>query len=205
MSGRTVKTSESSTSTLSARKRTKKTQTMPSKPGASPTIYGQGEVLSRPSSSPLAEVYRTKEFRNEWANNVQSHVARNLLHLRRYRRMSQARVGEAMGTSQSAIARIESAQENITLDTLQRLVVALDGRFYVSIVPQEYPAKQELPWWESINSMDASWNVVRCVTNRSAQADQVLLGLERPRGQYLSAAGTHAGGIVGLLEASTTR
>jgi transcriptional regulator with XRE-family HTH domain len=118
--------------------------------------------------------------------------------------MSQAKVGAAMGTSQSAIARIESAQENITLDTLQRLIVALDGRFYVSIVPQEYPARLEVPWWESAQ-FPSTWNVVGLVSNRTAQSDQLLIGLERPHGHYIASAGTYAGGIVGLLEESTTR
>jgi len=176
----------------------------PAKPEALPTTYGQAEVLSRSSSSPLVDIYKTKEFRNEWANNVQFHVARNLLHLRRYRKMSQAKVGAAMGTSQSAIARIESAQENITLDTLQRLVVALDGRFHISILPQEYPVTPEVPWWEVSDSTNA-WVVVRCESNQATQFDQLLIGLERPRGQYLAAAGTQTGRLVGLLVASTTR
>jgi transcriptional regulator with XRE-family HTH domain len=96
----------------------------------------------------LADLYKTDEFRNEWANDVKFHVARNVLYLRRYRKMSQGSVAAAMGTSQSAIARIESAQENITLDTLQRLIAALGGQFHVAISPAECSLQQKHPWWE---------------------------------------------------------
>jgi transcriptional regulator with XRE-family HTH domain len=96
----------------------------------------------------LAEVYETKGFRDEWDNAVRFHVARNLLHLRRYRRLSQQKLAAAIGTSQSAVARIESAQENITLDTVERFVHGLDGRFFVSIQPAEHVQIQTLPWWE---------------------------------------------------------
>ncbi len=179
MSTKAAKTSESSTSMPSVKRRTKKTLATPSEPGASLTKYGQADVLSRPSSSQLADAYETDEFLNEWANDVQFHLARNLLHLRRYRRMSQNSVARAMGTSQSAIARIESGQENITLDTLRRLVVALRGRFYVSIPPQESAPRQIRPWWEVDDSQRSQWMLVGYEARRDRQADQVLLALER--------------------------
>jgi len=96
----------------------------------------------------LAEIYETEQFKNEWANNVRFHVARNILQLRRYRKESQSSVAGKMGTSQSAIARMETGQENITLDTLERLTDSLRGRFYVSIYPQECPFRPIMPWWE---------------------------------------------------------
>lgn len=103
-------------------------------------------------NSQLAEVYKTKEFVNEWANDPRFHVARNLLYLRRYQKMSQKDVARVIGISRSAVARIESAQEDITLDTLQRLVVALKGRFLVSIAPEEF-APPCRPWWEASHSL----------------------------------------------------
>jgi transcriptional regulator with XRE-family HTH domain len=198
MSGEVKKKGASSTSTQSVRRKTPKTGATPQKPETSIAASGQGEVLSRPSSSPLAEVYQTEEFRNAWANDVRFHVARNFLHLRRYRRMSQDAVGRVMGTSQSAVARIESAQENITLDTLQRLIVALSGRFHISICPQEYPFQQQRPWWEAIRSTtETRWTITGFAGRRGVQTDQVLVGLERFHG--LSIANTSALGASSLL------
>lgn len=119
------------------------------KPVVSTTVSVPAEVLSRPLNSLLAEVYKTEEFKNEWANDVRFHVARNLLHLRRFRKMSQTAVANTVGTSQSAVARIESAQENITLDTLQRFIVAMKGRLDISIPPQEYSAPPKRLWWDA--------------------------------------------------------
>ena len=149
MSTKKLKTSASSTSTPSAKKQTKKTRVTPKKPDASQTKYGPAEVLSGSSNSPLSEIYKSREFKTEWANDVQFHIARNLLYLRRHRQMSQADLAKAVKTSQSAIARIESAQENITLDTLQRLIAGLNGRLEVSIHPSENPVQNGQPWWES--------------------------------------------------------
>jgi transcriptional regulator with XRE-family HTH domain len=94
--------------------------------------------------------------------------------------MSQGKVAGQMGSSQSAIARIESAQENITLDTLGRVIAALKGRFYVSIQPQECAVMPDNPWWES--SLFSPWEVVRCVARHFDRTDQVILALERQSG-----------------------
>jgi transcriptional regulator with XRE-family HTH domain len=175
-----------STSMRSVRNPTEKTSATLSRPGASLTKYGQAEVLSRPSSSQLADAYKTEEFLNEWANDVQFHVARNVLNLRRYRRMSQASVARAVGTSQSAIARIESGQENITMDTLRRLVVALKGRLHVSIPPQECARNHGRPWWEANEPAVNTWNLVGWAARQGHQTDQLILGLERPCERDLS-------------------
>src|ERR1022692_828540 len=92
----------------SAKKPTKKTQKTRSKPGASMKESSPAEAVSRRSSSPLAEVYKSESFKKSWANDVRFHVAHNLVYLRRYRQVSQSQLGIAIGTSQSAIARIES-------------------------------------------------------------------------------------------------
>ena len=105
MSGRVgrkmKKKSESSTFMRSARKETTKMQATPKKPEASLTVSAPVEVLSRPSNSRLAELYKTEAFQNEWANDVKFHVAQNLSYLRRYRRISQSKLGDKIGTSQS--------------------------------------------------------------------------------------------------------
>src|ERR1035438_3364397 len=185
----------SSISLQSAKKTTKKTRKTRLKPGASM----KEEVVSRRLSSPLAEVYKSESFKKIWANDVRFHVAHNLVYLRRYRQVSQSQLGAAIGTSQSAIARIESGQENITLDTLERIVNGLDGRFFVSIHPAEYAPPQVRPWWEAI--LSAPWQVVGIVARSTAQTDQVIVGLERDRGISSS---TLALGSTGLLAQSST-
>ena len=180
MSGKLSKKTELFTSTQSAKKPTPRTLATPRKLETSLMALGEVNVVSRASSSPLAEVYKTEEFKNEWANDLRFHIARNLLHLRRHRRMSQSAVGEAAGTSQSAVARIESAQENITLETLQRLVVAMRGRFYVSIYPQECPFNQPVPWWEALGAAnDNPGSVKGYIAKSGATSDRLVVALER--------------------------
>lgn len=198
MYGKKAKTSASSTSMLSAKKETKKIRAKRIRPSASLIKYGEAKVVSRSSSSPLAEVYKTDDFRNEWANEVQFHVARNVLHLRRYRKTSQASLAQAMGTSQSAIARIESGQENITLDTLRRLVAALKGRFFVSIPPQECCTTRQIsPWWEISSPAVNRWSVVGYTSMQTEQTEQLIVGLERRHERLLS--GNTLPGASGML------
>jgi transcriptional regulator with XRE-family HTH domain len=199
MSGKMSNQNDSSTSMLSARKRTKKTRTTPSKPDPSLTAYGHAEVVSRHSSSRLTDLYRTEQFQTEWANNVPFHIARNLLHLRRYRGMSQQAVATAMGTSQSAVARIESAQENITLETLERHIGALDGQFYVSIRPCEFGYRPERVWWESLGPQPSTWgnwNVKGIASEQTERSHDVFMWLQRSVSSTLS-------NVILLLEAGT--
>jgi hypothetical protein len=115
--------------------------------------------------------------------------------------MSQTSVAHAMGTSQPAIARIETAQENITLETLRRLVVALKGRFHVSMPPAECASGPIRPWWEIDRS---PWTVVAVASRRAPETDQVIVGLERAHGLNLSQDTLSTGGGSILLEASST-
>jgi transcriptional regulator with XRE-family HTH domain len=140
-------------------------------------LSAPAEVLSRPSNSRLAEVYKTDEFQNEWSNGVRFQVARNLLHLRRFRKMSQDAVASIMGTSQSAIARIESAQENITVDTLERHIDALRGRLEFSIPPQEHSRSAKNPWWDVPASNP--WAIRGWAYWQGELLDQVIVGYER--------------------------
>lgn len=116
--------------------------------------------------------------------------------------MSQSDVAEAMGTSQSAIARMESARENMTLDTVERFVVALDGRFHVSIPPSEHSPQPKRPWWELAESSD--WACVVWATNQTRRTDQLIIGFQRSRKEYLTPpAGTRVSVPAMLLTSST--
>lgn len=179
MSTKMVNENNLSMSMRSAKKRTKKMPPTQPQRDELQTKYGQAEVLSRPSNSQLADVYKTEEFLNEWSNEVRFHVARNILHLRRYREMSQSSVAVAMGTSQAAIARIESGDENITLDTLKRLVVALNGRVFLSIPPEEHAPKNIRPWWEMNEASADTWTVIGIKAWQDQHVEQAVVGLER--------------------------
>jgi transcriptional regulator with XRE-family HTH domain len=138
------------------------------------------EVLgSTRSLSPLTEMYASEEFRLGWDNEVSFHVAQNSLHLRRLRHKSQAATAKGMGTSQSAIARIESGDENITLHTLKRLAFALDGRIRFSIEPKEANLPRLPAWWDMIQSgisTEHRWVLVRAGATGEAHAQHLLAG-----------------------------
>lgn len=109
----------------------------------------QPEESSDSHSLPL-DLYASDEFRLQWDNDISRHVAEHSIHLRRYRRMSQARVAKRMGTSQAKMARIEGGDENITLRTLKRLAAALRGRIRFAIEPEELSLPTLPPWWEQL-------------------------------------------------------
>ena len=106
-------------------------------------------VVSDRSPSPLDEAIADPAFRLAWENDVRFHISRHLLRLRMFRKMSQVRLAKKVGTSQSAIARLESGEENVTETTVERIINALDGRLRVSIAPAEYLAAPPHLWWKA--------------------------------------------------------
>lgn len=136
-----------STSTQSAKGPTPKIPAMPNSPDDA--LTGEPVAKSSPSPTRLTKLYETEEFRLAWKNSVRYQIARHLSHLRRFRKYSQAKVAGRMNSSQSAVARIETGEENTTEDTIERMVTALDGCFLVSIAPKElhFPWVPH-PWWE---------------------------------------------------------
>jgi transcriptional regulator with XRE-family HTH domain len=105
-------------------------------------------VVSKKSPSKLEQLMAGDDFRLAWNNSVRFQLARQLLHLRRFRKWSQARLAKEMKTSQSAVARIEGAEENFSADTVERAVTALHGCFAVSIHPAEMYFPTMPAWWE---------------------------------------------------------
>lgn len=55
-------------------------------------------------------------------------LAEHLVERRQRLRLSQTEVGARMGTSQSAVARLEAGEADIRLSTLERYARAVDGR-----------------------------------------------------------------------------
>lgn len=114
-------------------------------------------VAPSKSTSPIRKALRENpKLQLAWDNEVDVHVARNLLLLRKYRNESQTGVAASAGTSQGKIARIENGVENITIKTLKKMVVALGGRFKVSISPAELSIPFCPDWWHWINIEGAS-------------------------------------------------
>jgi transcriptional regulator with XRE-family HTH domain len=60
-----------------------------------------------------------------------------LVELRRRRGLSQTVVAARMGTSQSALARLESGQSDARLSTVSRYVAALDADLDFTVQPRQ--------------------------------------------------------------------
>jgi ribosome-binding protein aMBF1 (putative translation factor) len=61
--------------------------------------------------------------------------------------LTQEQLAQRMGTSYSAISRIESGQHNTSVQTLQRLAAALEMRFVMGFEhgPEDKPVRQLVP------------------------------------------------------------
>lgn len=89
------------------------------------------------------------EFWLAWLRQPSLDLAESVIRLRRLRGMSQQDLAEQMGTKQPAIARIESGEANVKLDTLVDLAVALQTSVRLDLIPVEYVASMEQNrWWE---------------------------------------------------------
>jgi DNA-binding XRE family transcriptional regulator len=62
--------------------------------------------------------------RAEEALGSKLHIARNVLELRVRSGITQTELAQRVGTSQPRIARIEAAEANVTVDTLDRIAAA---------------------------------------------------------------------------------
>lgn len=68
-------------------------------------------------------------------------IADQVVDQRRRRRLSQTELAELVGTTQSAIARLESGGRPPRIDTLQRIAEALDCELVVSLRPRTNPGR----------------------------------------------------------------
>ena len=160
-------------------------------------------MASSSSTSPLAETYATDSFRLTWANELSFHVAQNVLHLRRLRGYSQARVAAAMGTSQPKVARIEGGDENITLRTLKKMVEALKGRVRFTIEPAEINFPHWPSWWELLSSdikSECVWKFHGLASRIDGEEHQIVGGWKTQATLRMNAGSA----VPSLAEASTT-
>jgi len=143
-------------SMLTAKRNASKTQ-MPQESQAT-DIAGEPQVSSEESG--LSKSIANPESELEMDNEIHFQISRQLIHMRTARKMTQAQLATESKTSQAAIARIENAQENITLSTLKKIVKALRGRFQVSIQPEEFPRQPIRHWWEAPTMQTAGASMV---------------------------------------------
>jgi len=184
---------ESSTPTQSVNTVTKKIQAMLLPLDSDTTAYAPVVMQLDPSASLADDPYESPEFQLAWDNQVKFHVSRNLLHLRRFRRESQAQVAKAVGSSQSAIARIESGDENVTLETVERITRHLNGRFRVSIAPAEFSTTARRLWWDELESqlapaappVQAQWYSLTVAVELPQAPNAVMVGVTSPSVQAL--------------------
>lgn len=95
----------------------------------------------------MTDLARQPEVRLALDNDALFQVAESLIYLRKHRRLTQATLAKKMGTSQAKVARIEGGRENVTLRTLEKAVVALEGRLAFSIAPAELYFPRLPSWW----------------------------------------------------------
>lgn len=75
----------------------------------------------------LARAYQEETLRRE--------IGRQILRLRQDRGWTQAQLAEALGTKQSAIARLESGSHRPSLATLDKISRVLDAQLEVRLTP----------------------------------------------------------------------
>lgn len=76
------------------------------------------------------------------------HLIQQLVELRKQQSVTQKQIAIAMGTSQSAIARLESGNTNVTLETLARFAEVLNCRLSLTHEPlpdKTKPSRQTSP------------------------------------------------------------
>lgn len=109
------------------------------------------ETPARPSNSPLEDLYRSHAFLAEWGRNPRLSVAEAVSRLRRWRGLTQDSLAELLGTGQSRISKIESAQENLSLDRLEDIARSLAASLHIELWPEEVRRPLSLTWWQYLD------------------------------------------------------
>jgi len=59
-------------------------------------------------------------------------ISLDIIELRKQKRISQAKLADKIGLKQSAIGRIETGEQNLTIETLQKIASALNKKLVVN-------------------------------------------------------------------------
>lgn len=74
---------------------------------------------------------RIKKYYDEYDKQLE--IAYQIIQLRKKKKMSQSELAKKIGTTQSNVARMESGQQNFTIDILDRVAKAFNRNLRVSI------------------------------------------------------------------------
>jgi DNA-binding XRE family transcriptional regulator len=89
------------------------------------------KMISFPNSNGDPKRNVTEEYQE-----LKDIIAHNLCYLRKMEKLSQKKLSEISGVSISTIKNIETRKENITIETIVKLTVALN-RFYYLLVKEK--------------------------------------------------------------------
>lgn len=83
----------------------------------------------------LAKQLKNRRFRENYETyGKKLEVAYSILQLRKQAGLSQAQLAEKIGTKQNNVARIETGQQNLTTDTLQKIAAAFQRDLKIDFV-----------------------------------------------------------------------
>jgi ribosome-binding protein aMBF1 (putative translation factor) len=104
-------------------------------------IKKDGDKMSNQKMQTLDDLVRTldanTEYRKQYRLNRLIHDVANGIYCRRKELgLTQAELANRLGTKQNAIARIESAENNIRINTLAEIAEALDARVTIELGPR---------------------------------------------------------------------
>lgn len=85
----------------------------------------------------LTEELQNPEFK-KWYDyyGKQLETSYKILQMRKQKRMSQTELAKRIGTKQANIARIEAGNQNLTLETLQKIATVFNRELRVDFVKQ---------------------------------------------------------------------
>ncbi len=83
----------------------------------------------------LAQKMKNKEFRKAYEEESQRlRIAYQITQLRKQQKLSQKELARKLKTTQSVIARMETGQQNLTTDTLQKIASAFKRDLEIKFV-----------------------------------------------------------------------
>jgi transcriptional regulator with XRE-family HTH domain len=106
---------------------------------------GEWELV--PGSRSLSERLEDREFRRAYDHlKLRFEVARELVNLRHTRGLTQQELAKRLGTRQSRVSKIESAEHDSKLGTIVEVAHALEADIRISITPREAAVRvMEIP------------------------------------------------------------
>ena len=89
-----------------------------------------------PWDEDLARDLRDPEFKRMFeAEKLKLEVSLMLIELRKKKKLTQQALAKKLGTSQSAIARIEAGKLNVTIETLGKMAATMQASVKISLIP----------------------------------------------------------------------